>query len=170
MAVEFGLVAIPFLLLFFALFEMAMSVLAFSTLEFATQAASRRIRTGEFQESGANSKTDFRALVCSNMSWLSAQCISDAYVAVQTFSNFTALAGTSPQAATSFNPSLNCFAPGGPTDIVLVRVYFKWRLFTPLFNSALENMGQGTGMRLMSSATAFRNEPYKEAPAQGAKC
>jgi Flp pilus assembly protein TadG len=169
-ALEFGLVLLPFLLMFFALFELAMAMLAFSSLEFATQAASRRIRTGEFQQSGANSKTDFKALVCANMSWLSTQCASKAYVSVQTFANFAALAGNSPQAAASFNPALNCFTPGNPTDIVLVRIYFQWRLFTPFLDSAMENMGQGSGLRLMSSATAFRNEPYSDTPPVGARC
>lgn len=169
-AVETGLVLLPFLLMFFALFELGMALLAFGTLEFATQAASRQIRTGEFQQSAAHSKLDFRALVCAKMSWLSAQCTSDAYVAVQTFSNFATLAGTSPQAAASFNPNINCFTPGNPTDIVLVRVYFKWRLFTPALSTAMENMGQGSGQRLISSATAFRNEPYSDALPLGAKC
>ena len=169
-ALEVGLVFFPFLLMFFALLELAMALLAFSTLEYATQAASRRIRTGEFQQSGANTKTDFRGLVCANMSWLSTQCTSDAYVAVQTFADFSTLAGNSPQAAASFDPNINCFTPGNPTDIVLVRVYFRWRLFTPFLDTAMENMGDGTGMRLISSATAFRNEPYSDAKAVGAKC
>lgn len=169
-AVEFGLVVMPFLVMIFALLELAMALLAYTTLETATQVASRQIRTGEFQQAVGHSKTDFRALVCANMSWLSAQCASDSYVDVQTFSNFASLAGNSPQAGGAFNPNVTCFNPGNPTDIVLVRIYFKWRLFTPFLDTALENMGTGSGLRLMSTATAFRNEPYSDSPALGAKC
>ena len=59
---------------------------------------------------------------------------------------------------------------GGTSDIVLVRAYFKWRLFTPFLSGGLENMGAGSGMRLMSTATAFRNEPYSDVGPVGAKC
>ena len=51
-----------------------------------------------------------------------------------------------------------------------MRTYFKWKLFTPLIDSALQNMGSGSGLRLISTATAFRNEPYNEDPPVGAGC
>jgi Flp pilus assembly protein TadG len=169
-AMETGLVLMPMLLLTFALIELAMSLLAFSTLENANQIAARRIRTGEFQLGTSHSKTDFKALVCANMSWLAAQCVSDSYVDVRTYSSFSGLGGASPQGGAAFNPNTTCFSPGNPTDIVLVRTYFKWRLFTPFLDTAMENMGKGSGLRLMSTATAFRNEPYNDTAALGAKC
>jgi Flp pilus assembly protein TadG len=170
-AVEFGLVLLPFLTMVCALVELAMALLAYTSLEAATQAASRQIRTGEFQQAAAHGKTDFKALVCANMGWLSSQCASDAYVHVETFPTFADLAGNSPQSAGTFNGATTCFSPGNPTDIELVRVYFKWRLFTPFLDTAMENMGTNSGMRLMSTATAFRNEPYSDSAAVGvAKC
>jgi Flp pilus assembly protein TadG len=147
-----------------------MMMLAYSSLETATQVAGRQIRTGEFQQGASNTQTDFKNLVCANMSWLAAQCASNAYVDVRTYSTFGDLAANSPQGGSAFNPNKTCFTAGGPTDIVLVRTYFKFRLFAPFLGGAMENMGTGTGLRLMSSATAFRNEPYNENPPQGAKC
>lgn len=170
-AVEVSLVLLLFVTLIFALLELAMVLLAFTTLETATQVAGRQIRTGEFQQSASNSKVDFQKLVCANMGWLSSQCATDAYIDVHTYANFAELANSAPQTGSSFDKTKTCFSPGNPTDIVLVRTYFRWRLFTPLLDGGLENMGKGTGMRLMSSATAFRNEPYNEQPALGAtKC
>jgi len=168
-AVEVSLTLVLFLGLIFALFELAMVLLASTSLETAVQVAGRQIRTGEFQQGASNSKTDFKNLVCANMGWLSSQCAADAYVDVRTYASFSDLAGGAPQPGSSFSPAKTCFAAGNPTDIVLVRAYFKWRLFTPLLDHGLENM-PGTGMRLMSSATAFRNEPYSDQPALGAKC
>lgn len=174
-AVEVSLVLMLFIGLIFALFELAMVLLAFTTLETAVQVAGRQIRTGEFQQAASNSQTDFRNLVCANMGWLSSQCTSDAFVEVRTFQSFSDLAANPPLPPSTFKPTTpattpkTCFAAGNPTDIVLVRAYFRWRLFTPLLDHGLENL-PGTGMRLMSSATAFRNEPYSDQPALGAKC
>ncbi|MGH6910037.1 MAG: TadE/TadG family type IV pilus assembly protein [Phenylobacterium sp.] len=174
-AVEVGLVLLLFVTLVFALIELAMVFLASASLETAVQVAGRQIRTGEFQQSASNSRVDFQKLVCANMGWLSSQCATDAFVEVQTFASFSDLAANPPLPAATFKPTTpattpkTCFTAGNPTDIVLVRAYFRWRLFTPFLDHGLENI-PGAGLRLMSSATAFRNEPYSEQPALGAKC
>jgi hypothetical protein len=143
-----------------------------TTLDTATQAAARQVRTGEFQSSGANSKANFKTLVCSRMTWLQAKCTADLWLDVRTFSDFNTLATAQPLpfAATYPATPATCFSPGNPTDIVLIRSYFEWDLFTPLLNAALENMGSGSGKRLISSTTAFRNEPYNDSPPIGAGC
>ena len=169
-AVEFALIAIPFFVLIFGLMEVTMVFLVTTTLESATEAASRTIRTGEFQTSGSHSKADFKAAVCAKMSWLATACSTDMFVDVRTFSNFAALSSNTPVAGSSFDPTTTCFTAGAPSDIVLVRAYYRWHLFTPLLNNALQNMGSGSGMRLISSATAFRNEPYNEDAPVGAGC
>lgn len=173
-AVEFSLVLLLFVTVVCGIFELAMVMLAFGSLETAVQVAGRKIRTGEFQQGTAHSQIDFRNLVCANMGWLSSQCASDAYVEVRTFANFSDLAANPPLPPSTFKNAtpvpVTCFTPGNPTDIVLVRAYFKWRLITPLLGGAMANMGAGSGMRLMSSATAFRNEPYSDNLPLGARC
>ena len=42
-------------------------------------------------------------------------------------------------------------------DIVLVRVYYPWKLYVPLMAGALEKT---PGKTLLTSITTFRNEPY----------
>jgi Flp pilus assembly protein TadG len=169
-ALEFGLVALPVLTLIFGLIEIALVFLVGATLDQATQAASRQIRTGEFQTSAANTKSDFKALVCARMTWLQAKCNADLWLDVQTYSDFATLAAQPPINAPTFNPAATCFSPGQPADIVLVRAYFEWDLITPLLNTALQNMGGGSGKRLISSATAFRNEPFNTNPPVGRAC
>jgi len=170
-ALEFGLISVPLLLIVFGVIELALVFLVGTSLDSATEAASRQIRTGEFQNSGSSTKTSFKTMVCSNMSWLSAQCASSLYLDVRTFSTFNALANNPKTNGATFDPTKTCFVVGQPTDIVLVRTYFQWNLFTPLLDAALENMGGGSGKRLISATTAFRNEPYNEnAPVGAAVC
>jgi len=170
MAVEFAIVAFPFLLLLFGIVELALVFIVSMTLETATGDAARMIRTGEFQSGGSTSKTDFQTLVCSKMSWLSTGCAGKLTVDVKTFAidDFTAMSTSGTQNPLTFNPAVTCFSPGGPTDVVLVRTYFEWPLFTPLLNHALVNMGNGK--RLVTAVAAFRNEPYNSTAPVGAGC
>jgi len=41
---------------------------------------------------------------------------------------------------------------------VLVRAFYKWPVFTPLLGFFLQNVAGG--FHLVSTAAAFRNEPY----------
>lgn len=166
-AVEFALVSVPLLMLILGIVELAMVILVTTSLETATETASRTIRTGEFQTSAANSRADFRNLVCNGMSWLQNQCAANLTTDVRVFNDFQTLAANQPMSGQNFNPAAACFAPGQPTDIVLVRVYFTWPLVAPLL-TFMDNTGNGR--RLISFATAFRNEPYNTNPPGGAAC
>jgi Flp pilus assembly protein TadG len=167
-AVEFGLVSVPILMMIFGLIEIAMVFLVGTTLDQATQAAARQIRTGEFQATATPTKAAFKTMVCQRMTWLQSKCTADLWLDVQTFSNYSNLAAAPPIAPATFNPNTTCFYAGQPKDIVLVRAYFEWDLITPLLSVALQNMGGGR--RLISSTTAFRNEPYNDNPPQGQRC
>lgn len=165
-AVEFSLIAAPLLLLTMGVLELAVVFLVSITLDLATQLASRQLRTGEVQLGAANTQSGFKALVCSNMSWLQAQCASSVSIDVRTFASFSSLATEPAMTPSNLTTNSFCYSPGQPTDIVLVRAYLPWTLFTPLLNNALANMG--STQRLITSTTAFRNEPYNANPAQGA--
>ena len=172
-AVEFAMVSLPMLVMIFGLLELALVFLVTTTLDTAVQTSARQIRTGEFQLSAGNTRTDFKNLVCANMTWLTSKCAADLFLDVQTYSDFAGMAAAPPLQLSAFravNPTPTCFSTGQPTDIVLVRAYFKWDLFTPLLNNALENMGGGSGQRLITSTTAFRNEPFNSNPPIGTSC
>lgn len=169
-AVEFAMISLPLMVLIFGVVELAMVLLVATSLESAIESSARLIRTGEFQTGASSTKADFKALVCARMSFLSAKCNSDLHVDVRTFNDFAGLSGNAPQNPAVFNSASTCFSPGQPTDIVLVRAYFQWTLFTPLLSNALEDMGAGSGKRLLSFATAFRNEPFNSNLPVGAAC
>ena len=169
-AIEFALISLPMLVMIFGILELGLVFLVTTTLDTATQSAARQIRTGEFQTSGASSKANFKTLVCARMSWLIDKCPTGLWLDVRTFSDFNSLAALPPPNGATFDPNALCFSAGAPTDIVLVRAYFQWDLITPLLIPAFENMGGGSGKRLISSTTAFRNEPFNDNPPVGAKC
>jgi Flp pilus assembly protein TadG len=169
-AVEFAIIALPFLMLLFGIIELGMVFLVSTTLQNATDNAARQIRTGQFQTTGANTKDAFKTLVCGSMTWLSSACPGKLTVDVQTFDNFTALTAKGQIDATTFNPNNLCWSSGQPGDIVLVRTYYQWDITTPLLNASLVNMGTGSQKRLIGAATSFRNEPWSTQTPVGAKC
>ena len=157
-AVEFALIAAPFFLLIFAILEIALIFFASAIIENAVSMAARDIRTGELQTAGQG-EVEFRAAVCEQI-----RAVADCgrlSIDVRTFENF---------ASTRFAPPVSddgdlddsgfTFDPGQAQDIVVVRVFYDWPLLGPGMINGLANMPGNR--RLISAATAFRNEPYNE--------
>jgi Flp pilus assembly protein TadG len=160
--VEFAFVAIPFLLLVFAIIELGLVFLVSVTLENAVIDTGRTIRTGEVQTSGGTAAT-FKNALCTRMSWVGSSCASALSVDVRTFSGFS----TTGAALSAAKPASPCWDPGGPGSIVLVRAYYNWPLITPLLQTGLQT---SSGKRLITAASSFSNEPYSDIPAVSVTC
>jgi Flp pilus assembly protein TadG len=155
-AVEFGIVAAPFLALMFAIMETAMVFFASQTLETAVADSARLIMTGQAQTQGF-SQSAFKDAVCAKIYGLF-NCQSGVYVDVQKFSSFANVTMTNPVDANGdFQNNFN-YTPGGPGDIVVVRLFYQWPVYVSLLGFNLQNMAGGK--RLLIATAAFRNEPY----------
>ena len=155
-AVEFALIAAPFLALIFAILETALVFFAGQALETAVADSSRLIMTGQAQDQSF-SQTDFKNAVCARIYGLF-DCQAGVNVDVKTFSSFANVTMPSPldgQGNLQTNFSYN---PGGPGDIVVVRLFYQWPVYVSLLGSSLSNMSGGK--HLLIATAAFRNEPY----------
>jgi Flp pilus assembly protein TadG len=152
-AIEFAFVAIPFLVLVFAIIELGLTFLVSMSLENALMNVDRTIRTGDFQMNGGTADK-FRSDVCAEMSWLGSSCESAISIDVRVLPSF---AQTKDLPAPT--KGATCFDPGGPRSIVLVRTYYSWPLITPLLQEAV---GGPAGDRQITFAAVFTNEPYSE--------
>lgn len=156
-AVEFALLALPFFALIFGIIEVGLVFLVSTTLENAVAASGRQIRTGELQSAGGTAAT-FKNAICANMSWLGSSCATNLNVDVRTYTSFGAVTTPNPVVNGAFQQNQMTFTPGVAGDIVVVRAYYQWTIFTPLLNAALVNLG--SNKHLISATVAFRNEPY----------
>lgn len=156
-AVEFAFVALPFLTLLFAVLELGMVFLVSTTLQNAADAAGRKIRTGELQASSGTAES-FKAAICGEMTWLGSDCSDNLLIDVRTFTTFNNVEFNDPVTDGEVDPSKTTFQPGNAEDIVVVRVYYTWTLFTPLLNTGLKTLNGGK--RLISTTVTFRNEPW----------
>jgi Flp pilus assembly protein TadG len=155
-AVEFALVAAPFLALLFAIMETAFVFFAGQTLEAATADASRLIMTGQAQ-TGGYSKADFKTQVCNRIYGLF-DCANGVYVDVKSYTNFASINTTSPVSNGQLDTSSMSYTPGGPGDIVVVSLYYQWPVYVTLLGNDLSNLNGGK--RLLTATSVFRNEPY----------
>ena len=159
-AVEFALVALPFLALTFAIIETALVFFAGQTLEAAAADAGRLIMTGQAQ-TGAFNQDAFKQAVCDHIYGLF-DCKNGVYVDVRTYKDFASSATgvtTSPIQNGKFDPSQVAYNPGGPGDIVVVTLYYQWPIYVTLLGDNLANLNGS--QRLLVATSVFRNEPYQ---------
>ncbi|MEQ1755241.1 MAG: TadE/TadG family type IV pilus assembly protein [Micropepsaceae bacterium] len=154
-AIEFAIVALPFFSLMFAIFDVSLVYFATSALENAVAAASREIRTGQAQ-AAAMTQTQFRDLICARITPLLA-CDSHLVIDVRKFTSFGTIAtppALNPDGTFAGNSQ---FQIGTAGDVVVVRAFYAWPMLTP---TGLTYSNMTGHSRLLSSATAFRNEPF----------
>lgn len=157
-AVEFGLLAIPFFLLTFGVAEIAMVGLAQSSLDHSVQNLIRGIRTGQVQ-SNQITYAQMQEDLCDGINdFLTLNCDDTLYLDVDTFDSFVNATNTSPITNGVLQTNQFGFAPGGSSAIVVVRAYYRWRPLTPMFENLLQNTANGE--RVLVSAMMFRNEPF----------
>ena len=157
-AVEFGLILLPFLALVFGIMETALVFFADQTLETAVADSARLIMTGQAQTQNLTAAT-FKNAVCARIYGLF-NCANGVYVNVQTYSSFGSITYMPPLDTNGNLVTSNfVYQPGGPGDIVVVQLFYQWPIYVSLMNlSKLSNMTGNS--RLLVATAAFRNEPY----------
>jgi Flp pilus assembly protein TadG len=156
-AVEFALVAAPFIALLFAIMETALVFFAGQTLETATADSARLILTGQAQSQGLTQAT-FKQQVCAKIYGLF-DCANGVYVDVKTYSTFAAADMSKPVDSNGNLVNNFGYAPGGPCAIVVVRLIYQFPVYVSLLGFNLSDMSGGK--RLLIATSVFRNEPYQ---------
>lgn len=154
-AVEFALIALPFLALLFAILETALVFFAGQTLETAAAESSRLIMTGQAQTAGY-SQADFKTQVCNRIYGLF-DC-AGIYVDVKQYSDFSSVNNTAPVSNGTFDSSKMTYVPGGPGCIEAITLYYQWPIYVSLLGTGLSNLNGSK--RLLAATAVFRNEPY----------
>jgi Flp pilus assembly protein TadG len=155
-AVEFAMVAAPFLALVFAIMETAIVFFAGQALETAAADSARLIMTGQAQNSGYD-QGKFKEAVCAKVYALF-NCGGGLLVDVKKYGTFATIPIVKPIANGLLDTNVS-YNPGEPGDIVVVRLMYQWPVYVSLLGLNLSDVSGGK--RLLMSTVAFRNEPYK---------
>ncbi|MEZ5994824.1 MAG: TadE/TadG family type IV pilus assembly protein [Hyphomonadaceae bacterium] len=159
--VEFALVVMPFFVLTFGLAEISLIGFAQTSLDFAVSEAGREIRTGQAQMGGV-SAGEIQQEVCDQLNtFMVLTCDGNLFLDVDRYDSFVD-AGNAPNNPVQdgeFQAGGVGYSPGAPSDIVVVRAYYRWQILTPMFEPVFQNLNGG--QRLLVSTMMFRNEPYQ---------
>ena len=158
-AIEFAIVAMPFLMLLYGIIGVALFFFTTFALENALEQAARLIRTGQAQQAGMTD-VQFKAKVCELMPRY-VDCGNKLLVNVRNYAEAD-LTPVVTQGECLNNGSLTnvtTYAPGAASQVVLVTLCYEWEFarIVPFIN--LGNMDGGS--RLIQAATVFRTEPYE---------
>jgi Flp pilus assembly protein TadG len=167
-AVEFALVAAPFLALIVGIIQTFLVIFASQLLETVVAQSSRQILTGQAQSAGTT-QIGFAAQVCDQVRILF-NC-NNLMIDVETYSSWSAT-NPAPSAFPQTNSTMPAltynaqgqvtntwqYIPGSTGSVVVVRVMYQWPVLGgSLLGFNLANLPNGT--RLLMAAAAFQNEP-----------
>lgn len=186
-AIEFALVATPFMFLLFGIIEMGIIFVTNINLSNATLLLARQIRTGGIMAPGSSATSssgisldlaDFKTAICNKLLMVpSATCTAQLQVDIRTQSAF-GVASTNPVNNKNFNNSSLCYYSGANGSIVEFRSYYLWPIATPILLSALANATSYTvgttttsgNFFVLQSAEAFKVEPNSSGTNSGSGC
>jgi Flp pilus assembly protein TadG len=166
-AIEFAIIAAPFVLLLFGLVSVCLYYFADFSMENATWQAARAVRTGQLQQSqgayagittDADRQKALKKAFC-DKAFLFTDCNSKAVVIVQSNTGFGSISQPSCTSdGTVINESAAAFNAGATSSVVLVTVCYPWDFGGKLPLFKLGNLTGGA--LLMQASAAFRTEPY----------
>ncbi|WP_274423808.1 TadE/TadG family type IV pilus assembly protein [Chelativorans sp. YIM 93263] len=153
-AVEFAILAFPFLLLLFAILELCIVFAAQQLMANATDDLARQFRTGQIKPDDIN-ETEFRTMVCSRLGMLFPGDCPELVIDLQSKDTFA-------EAAAIFNqegiPASPQFDPGEALSKNVLRVYYRWPVLTDIMRERISNLGDGK--TLLFTTHTWQNEPY----------
>lgn len=154
-AIEFAMVAMPFLMLLVVIIEIGLAFFASQVLDNAVADSARLIRTGQAHQASLD-QAGFKQEVLNRLpGFFSADRLS---VDVKTFSSFSTW--TSQPVIDADNNLIDNFVyqPGNASQIVVVRAFYRWPMVGALLGVDFADLADGS--RLLGSIAAFRNEPF----------
>lgn len=149
-AIEFGILAVPFLFVMFATVETGLAFMAQLTLDGGVENVSRLVRTGQLDAEQLKPET-FRKLVCEKVDvFLSCEKLT---IDLRSYASFEDVDLTQPSEDKANSTSTQ---PGSAKTIMALRVYYPWTSVTDV----LKLMASESKTITLASVTAFRTEPY----------
>ncbi len=164
-AIEFAIVAVPFLTIIMATMEVGIHYFAARTMDSGVDKVARLLRTGQMPPSSAVGQ--FRQALCDEAGVGGTLFLFDCNkfkIDVREIARFTPQ--TTPRKPDgSLDEGALQFSPGGPETVNMVRVYYEWPAFLNWagFDADDNDMSvpEWSGnKRLFAAVSMYRNEPF----------
>lgn len=157
-AIEFAMVAGPFLMMLFGIIGVGLYFFTTFTLENAVEQAGRLLRTGQAQQAGYTA-AQFKAKVCEYVPGF-VDCDGKLRVNVLSYPDTTNITADSLPTCLAEGGLSNGtqFDMGAASEVVLVWVCYEWEMAAKIPFLRLGDMANGS--RLIQATTVFRTEPF----------
>jgi Flp pilus assembly protein TadG len=157
-AVEFGLVAIPFFALLFAIIETAFAFWAGQILDATMQGAARQVLTGRAQSAAITDIATFKSTyLCPSLPAF-IPC-ADVAVDVRPASSFAMIPPFTPNGSGVYDTTGFGYQSTNAGDIVVVRAVYAMPVYTSFLGSP-GTVDLNGRKRMLISVSTFRNEPF----------
>lgn len=157
-AVEFALIAPPFLATLIAILEVAIFLFAQQVLQNAAVEAGRLFMTGQAQN-GNTTLSQFESDVCPMVQAIF-NC-SSLMVNVQNYVDFSSANASEPTLTFNSQGQVTntwSYDPGTPGEVMVVQLIYQWPIVGGPLGEVLSSLGNGNTE--MMGVSAFRVEPY----------
>lgn len=154
-AIEFAILALPFLVLIFAIIELAIMYFVDSGLDAAVHKAVRQVRVGT-AKSASWDINKFKTAVCAELAY-SFSCSANLKVratVITDMNSVTKISGISGGTLTVTED----FNIGGSGDYVLIQTFLPWDPVMKLY--AFSGGRLSDGRYVLGAAELFKNEPF----------
>jgi Flp pilus assembly protein TadG len=170
-AIEFGMVAFPFLLFVLGILAVGLQFFTINILDSSVETAARRVRTGQAQSANLT-MGDFKNLICQATGGILQPNCNDIYVHVQSGNSWADIVPRVCAENGQMTPQSNTTAAladssGGSEQVVLVTVCYDWKLpvdfpyLQYLLMRPADGVALASGGSLIQSVATFRTEPYE---------
>jgi Flp pilus assembly protein TadG len=160
-AIEFGVIALPFFALLVAIFEIGLVYVAQNELETAVELSARQLLTGQGQQNNLT-QAQFLSSVCSNLPAFFT--CSGVMADIQQSASFSSANTSAPSLTYNAQGQVTntwSFSAGTAGSIVVVRVFYQFPVIPGPLSLSLANLSNGT--RLLLATSVFQVEPYQPA-------
>ncbi len=159
--VEFGILALPFMLLIFAIMESCISFAGQQILANAADDVARQLRTGQIPAADMT-EAKLKTMICADLSMIVASGCPDLLVDLRQYDTFADAALVKVKYTGDNDIDTTGFAvnPGPALSKNMLRVFYKWPVMTDFMRQQMSNLKGGKTLQF--AAVVWQNEPFPE--------
>lgn len=158
-AVEFALLAFPFLLLLFAILESCIAFAAQEVMANATDDIARQFRTGQLKASEVDEKM-VGDLLCERMGVIFPAGCTGLSFDLRHFDTFEQAEEVFGRVDEYGFPTEYVFDPGPALSKNVLRVYYRWPVITDIMRKSMSNLPNNR--TLLFATQTWQNEPFDD--------
>lgn len=160
-AIEFAALAIPFMLLVFAVLESCISFAAQQVMANATDDVARQFRTGQLKADGMD-EAQLRSLLCERMEVIVTSGCPGLEVDLREYATFEEAAQVRILLGPDGDIDTTDFdvSPGRSMSRNMLRVFYRWPVITDFMRKSMANLPNGKTLHFAS--ITWQNEPFDD--------